>query len=171
MVTHFRILAWSIPWTEVTWWITVHRIAESDTTEVTKYNTQFSYHSPWESHWLCQWNKLSYYIFCFLFLPIRLFTFSSFFFRKKSHTSRLNHFREHDMPLKQSLLVCLWGIILWTLLSSTWDSILFNKKMFWCKFSFCVFQIILFSFQWFLVFFFFFLEYSIWHQNTESFLK
>ena len=125
-----------------------------DTTEVTKHNTQFSYHSPWESNWLCRWNKLSYYMFCFVFYQLDYLPFL-FFFSKKLHTSRLNHFREHDMPLKQFLLVCLWGIILWTLLSSTWDSILFNKKMFWCKFLFCVFQIILFTFQWFLVFFFF----------------
>ena len=34
METHSSILAWRIPWTEA-WWAIVHRVSESDTTEVT----------------------------------------------------------------------------------------------------------------------------------------
>ena len=35
MVTHSNILAWRIPWTDRTWQAIVHRVLESDTTEVT----------------------------------------------------------------------------------------------------------------------------------------
>ena len=31
MPTHSNILAWRIPWTEGTWWATVHRVAKSRT--------------------------------------------------------------------------------------------------------------------------------------------
>ena len=37
MATHSSILAQRILWTEESWWAAVHRIAESDTTEVTQY--------------------------------------------------------------------------------------------------------------------------------------
>ena len=33
MATHFRILAWRFPMGRGAWWVTVHGIAESDTTE------------------------------------------------------------------------------------------------------------------------------------------
>ena len=33
MATPSGGLAWKIPWTEAAWWATVHRVAESDTTE------------------------------------------------------------------------------------------------------------------------------------------
>ena len=33
MATHSSILDWRIPWTEETWWVTAHGVAESDTTE------------------------------------------------------------------------------------------------------------------------------------------
>ena len=39
MEIHSRILACRIPWTEANWWAIVHRVAESDTAEVT-WNTQ-----------------------------------------------------------------------------------------------------------------------------------
>ena len=35
MATHSSILAWRISWTEDAWWATVHRVAESDSTEAT----------------------------------------------------------------------------------------------------------------------------------------
>ena len=31
MATHSSILAWRIPWTEIAWWATVHRVAQSQT--------------------------------------------------------------------------------------------------------------------------------------------
>jgi len=31
MATHYSILAWRIPWTDGTWWATVHRVAKSQT--------------------------------------------------------------------------------------------------------------------------------------------
>ena len=34
LTPHSSILAWRIPWTEA-WWAIVHRVSESDTTEVT----------------------------------------------------------------------------------------------------------------------------------------
>ena len=33
MATHSSILAWRIPWTEESGWVTVHGVAESDTTK------------------------------------------------------------------------------------------------------------------------------------------
>ena len=31
MATHSSILAWKIPWTRGVWWVTVHRVAKSQT--------------------------------------------------------------------------------------------------------------------------------------------
>ena len=39
MATHSSILAWRIPWTEEPGGNTVHRVAESDTTEATWHGT------------------------------------------------------------------------------------------------------------------------------------
>ena len=43
MATHSSILAWRIPWTDGTWWATVHRVAESDMTEVTLHVCMHKY--------------------------------------------------------------------------------------------------------------------------------
>ena len=41
MATHSSILAWTILWTGA-WWVTVHRVAESDMTERAYATTQVS---------------------------------------------------------------------------------------------------------------------------------
>ena len=38
MATHSSILAWRIPMDRGAYWATVHRVAESDTTEATKHS-------------------------------------------------------------------------------------------------------------------------------------
>ena len=38
MATHSSILAWRIPMDRGAWWATVHRVAESDTTDLAQYS-------------------------------------------------------------------------------------------------------------------------------------
>ena len=42
--THYSILAWEIPWTEVTWWAAVHRVAKS-WTQLSDFIFIFHFHA------------------------------------------------------------------------------------------------------------------------------